>query len=275
MTSNDFIRMPDGASLRLRRWPHGGTRGTVLLVHGLGEHSGRYEHVAAWLAERGFACVAYDHRGHGKSDGPRGVIPHERGLEDDLCTVADAVRSADRPFIVLAHSMGGGVAAGAVARGRLAPDALVLSSPALAATLTAVQRVQLWFGLRFAPALAQPNGLDPQKIAHDPAVVRAYVDDPLVHNRISARVAKATLDAGAEAVARAPRWSVPTLLLYAGDDHLVDASGADAFAASAPPEVVDAERFAGLYHEILNEGALAAPVYARLEAWLDAHVPPR
>lgn len=273
MDPHHSIKTADGTRLHLRHWPHAGPRGTVLIVHGLGEHIGRYEHVAEWLGARDFAALGYDHRGHGRSDGRRGVIPRRRTLENDLCFVAEELRPQRGPLIVLAHSLGGGVAAGAVARGRLTPDALVLSSPALAARLSPVQRLQLWFGLRVAPGLAQPNGLDPQKIAHDPATVRAYIDDPLVHDRISARVAQATLDAGAAAVASAAEWRVPTLLLYAGDDHFVDPAGSDAFAASAPREVVEAERFPGLYHEILNEGALAAPVFARLERWLDARFP--
>jgi alpha-beta hydrolase superfamily lysophospholipase len=270
---SDSLRATDGAALHLYRWPGEGSRGTVLIVHGLGEHGGRYAHVAQWFAERGFRTVGYDHRGHGRSEGKRGVLPHTDALHDDLAMVIDAVRPANGPFLLLGHSMGGAVVAGFLAARRRAVEFAILSSPALRARMTPVQRIQLAVGLALLPGLAQPNGLDPSGIAHDPATVRAYLDDPLVHDRISARLAKATLDSGAAALAAAPRWTVPTLLMYGGSDRLVDPAGSDAFAASAPAEVVESERFDALYHEILNEGALAAPVFARLERWLDARVP--
>lgn len=275
MPTTSTLSAPDGASLALARWGSAGGRGTVLMVHGLGEHIGRYGHVADWLVARGFAVVGYDQRGHGRSSGARGVIPRPDALVQDLAVVVDAVRVPHEPLVLLAHSMGGAIAAQFVAQGIRSVDGLVLSSPALAASLTGLQRAQLVIGERLVPALAQGNGLDATKIAHDAAVVRAYLDDPLVHDRISARLARAILDAGHVARSGAAQWRVPTLLLYAGDDHLVNARGADAFAASAPREVVEAERFDALYHEILNEGALAAPVFARLERWLDARCAPR
>ena len=269
----ESLRAADGTALHLYRWPGEGTRGTVLIVHGLGEHGGRYAHVATWLAARGFTAVGYDHRGHGRSDGKRGVLPHTDALHTDLATVVDAVRAPNGPLLLLGHSMGGAVVAGFLAAQRRPVDFAVLTSPALRARMSVVQRLQLAIGLALLPWLAQPNGLDPTGIAHDPATVRAYLEDPLVHDRISARLAKATLDAGAAALRAAPRWSVPTLLLYSGSDRLVDPAGSDAFAASAPGEVVESARFDALYHEILNEGTLAAPVFARLERWLDARVP--
>lgn len=273
MTTATPLVTPDGVSLQLRRWPSAGARGTALIVHGLGEHIGRYEHVAAWLTARGWQVVGFDQRGHGRSGGARGVIPTADALLEDLAQVIDAVRPAVGPLVLLGHSMGGAVAAHFVALGRRALDGLVLSSPALAADLSLAQRMQLWVGERVAPSLAQGNGLDPQMIAHAPEVVQAYLADPLVHDRISARLARATLDAGEVARAAAATWRVPTLLLYAGADKLVAPRGSDAFAASAPREVVEAERFDALYHEILNEGTLAAPVFAFLEQWLEARFP--
>jgi alpha-beta hydrolase superfamily lysophospholipase len=272
---SDSLLARDGTRLALHRWPGSGDRGTVLIVHGLGEHGGRYAHVAAWLAERGFRCLGYDHRGHGRSAGARGVLPDGAALRDDLGTVVDALRPRDEPFLLLGHSMGGAVVADFVARRVRAADLVILSSPALRARLSAFQRLQLALGLRLMPDLALGNGLDPQAIAHDPATVRAYMEDPLVHDRVSARLAKAILDAGESAIAAAPKWDTATLLLYGGADRIVDPSGSATFAASAPREVVEAQRFDALYHEILNEGTLAAPVFARLEQWLDARLPRR
>lgn len=269
----DSLSAADGTRLALTQWPGEAKRGTVLIVHGLGEHAGRYAHVAAWLAERGFATIAYDHRGHGRSEGARGVTPAPAALTEDLGLVVNAVRPKQGRFIILGHSMGGAIAAEYVARRIRSADLLILSSPALKARLTLVDRAQLAVGLALLPSLAQSNKLDATGIAHDPATVQAYLDDPLVHDRISARLAKGILDAAEVALAAAPKWSTPTLLVYGGSDRLVDPAGSDAFAASAPREVVESKRFAALYHEILNEGALAAPVFARIEQFLDAHCP--
>lgn len=271
--TSDSLLAADGTRLQLYTWPGEARRGTVLIVHGLGEHAGRYAHVAAWLAERGFATLAYDHRGHGRSGGKRGVIPTPNALADDLALVVNALRPKQGRFILLGHSMGGAITAEFVARRIRSADAVILSSPALKARLSFVQRAQLAIGLAMTPGLALSNGLDATGIAHDPATVQAYLDDPLVHDRVSARLAKAILDAGDVALTAASKWSTPTLLIYGGSDRLVDPAGSDAFAASAPREIVESKRFSALYHEILNEGELAAPVFARIEQFLDAHCP--
>jgi alpha-beta hydrolase superfamily lysophospholipase len=266
---------PDGTRLCVRRWAPAGPRGTILIVHGLGEHIGRYDSVAAWLAARGFSVVGHDLRGHGRSGGPRGGVRHADDPLTDLSAVVEAVRTSDRPLVLLGHSMGGAFAARFVVEARQPVDALVLSSPALDGGLSAFQKLQLALGHALAPSLAVNNGLDPTGISRDAAVVRAYVDDPLVHDRVTARLGRAILDAGALAIDHARAWRVPTLLLYAGADRLVSPRGSDRFAAAAPTDVVASERFDALFHEILNEGAAAAPVYAHLERWLDAHVPRR
>lgn len=268
------INATDGTTLHLLEWAAEGARGTVLIVHGLGEHGDRYGHVAQWLSTRGFRVVSYDQRGHGQSQGPRGISPTADALYDDLALVIDAVRPPNGKLIVLGHSMGGAIAARFVADHRRSIDGLILSSPALDANLSTMQRIQLYIGERLAPMIAQGNGLDPKMISHNQAVVRAYMEDPMVHDRISARLARVIINAGEVARAKATQWTVPTLLVYAGADALVAPSGSDAFAASAPREVVESTKFDGLYHEILNETeALAAPVFARIEQWLDAHFP--
>lgn len=268
------INTPDGTALHLVEWSTEGPRGTVLIVHGLGEHGDRYAHVAQWLSTRGFRVVSYDQRGHGQSQGPRGICPTPDALYDDLALVIDAVRPAAGKLILLGHSMGGAIAARFVADKRRTIDGLILSSPALDANLSTMQRIQLYVGERILPSLAQGNGVNPRMISHNQTVVRAYMEDPLVHDRISARLARVILDAGEVARAKAAQWQVPTLLVYAGADALVAPGGSDAFAASAPRGIVESTRFDGLYHEILNETeALAAPVFTRIEQWLDARFP--
>ena len=268
----------DGENLAVYDWPLADgrpQRGTVLLVHGLGEHAGRYHAVAHHLNAWGFAVRAYDQYGHGQSDGPRGGLNHDMRLLDDLADMVDATRARTpegRPLVLLGHSMGGLVAARFVAMHLRPVDALVLSSPALDPGLNAVQKVLLATLPGVAPNLRISNGLDAQYLSHDPTVVAAYQADPLCHDRISARLARFIADGGPATVARAAHWSVPTLLMWAGDDRLVQPAGSAAFAAAAPRGVVESRCFESLWHELFNEQD-AAPVFAALRQWLDARFP--
>jgi alpha-beta hydrolase superfamily lysophospholipase len=141
--------------------------------------------------------------------------------------------------------------------------------PALDAGMNAFQKLLVSVLPRLAPDLRVGNGLNAQYLSHDAGVVQAYRDDPMVHDRISARLARFIADAGPAVLASAPQWRVPTLLLYAGADHLVNPEGSRAFAAAAPPGVVSAHCFEGLYHEIFNEVDREA-VFERLKGWIDA-----
>jgi alpha-beta hydrolase superfamily lysophospholipase len=177
-----------------------------------------------------------------------------------------------QPLVLLGHSMGGLVAARFVALGLRPVDALVLSSPALDAGLGPVQKLLLATLPRIAPNLRVGNGLDARYLSHDDAVVRAYLADPLCHDRISARLARFIAEAGPATVARAAHWQVPTLLLWAGADRLVNPAGSRAFAAAAPKGRVQTHCFEPLYHELFNESPeLAEPVFERLRHWLAAH----
>ena len=264
----------DGDNLAVQHWAlpeELPLRGVVLLVHGLGEHAGRYERMAQRFNQWGFDVRGYDHFGHGESGGERGALTSDERLVDDLREMVEAarVRTPDgRPLILLGHSMGGLVAAKYVARHPYTVDGLVLSSPAFATRVTGVQRLLLRTLPRIAPELRVANGLDARWLSHDPDVERDYRADPLVHDRISARLARFIAEGGPEVVAQAPAWKVPTLLMYAGDDRLVDPAGSRAFAAAAPASVVTSRCFDGLYHEIFNE-VDPRPVFDTLQDWLD------
>ncbi len=271
------ITAGDGIRLSRRDWPANGTaRGTVLVVHGLGEHKGRHAPLAQRLAAQGWHVTAYDHRGHGESPGPRGAIPDDEALLRDLGAIVDALRAERRgPLVLLGHSMGGLVAARFVAEGLRSPpaawsrpvDALVLSSPALQADTTWSQKLQLAVFGRLLPGLAVPNGLQPAWVSRDAAVVAAYVADALVHDRITPRLARFILDGGELVRTLAPRWRVPTLLMWAGADRCVAPRGSAEFAAAAPQAVVQARGFEGLAHEIFNEPE-REQVMARLGEWI-------
>jgi len=251
--------------------PADATRGTVLLVHGLGEHMGRYAHVAAQLNAWGFAVRGYDHYGHGLSSGARGTLPTRHRLLDDLARVIDHTRAGMQGptgrLILLGHSMGGLVVARAVAEQLRPVDGLVMSSPALSTGPNWLQKMLLATLPHIAPQLCVDNGLDARWVARDTQVVQAYENDPLVHRKISAALGAWIVQEGPATLAQAAQWQVPTLLLYAGQDRLVRPEGSAAFARIAPPRLVTARCYEAMYHEIFNDPAVEQ-VFADLRAWL-------
>lgn len=269
----------DGLNIALFDWPlqhRRRPRGVVVIVHGLGEHAWRYDVLAERLNEWGFHVRSYDQRGHGSSGGARGVLPSDDALLDDLREILDDTRSHLTepwacPLILFGHSMGGLIAATWVQRGLGPVDKLVLSSPALDTGIKPMMKTLVGLLLRWAPNLALGNGLDVNALSHDEAVVAAYQKDPLVHDRISARLAHFIDSNGPPVLAAAPQWKLPTLLLYAGDDRLVKPQGSRAFADAAPTGVVTSRCLEGQYHEIFNE-ADPSQAFEALKTWLAAQV---
>ena len=281
MTTGSTLRVRSGQTLALHDRPlasGAAPRAHVLL----GEHAGRYAALAQKLNSWGYAVSAYDQQGHGLSMGERGGITHDDALLDDLADVLTHTRQAlpaGLPLILLGHSLGGLVAARFVSLHPSAVDALVLSSPALDPGLNALQKMLLATLPRVLPDLRVNNGLDANDLSHDVAVIAAYRADPLVHAKISARLARFIAQAGPATVAAASMWTVPTLLLYAGADRLVNPAGSRAFAeqarasvnGSSGPGPVNAQEFPGLFHEIFNEAAdlpETAQVREALQHWL-------
>lgn len=273
-----WVSMADGIALRTRTWRRragASPRGCVLIVHGIGEHSGRYADTAERLNAWGFDVIAFDQFGHGDSPGRRGTLTTPTRLLDDLATMVDHVRegvAASRALILLGHSMGGALVARFVAEGIRPVEGVVLSSPALASGMRPWQRVLARVLARIAPGLTIANGLPSGRISHDEAVVAAYRADPKVHDRVSGRLAQFVDAAGPAVLAAASRWSIPTLLLYAGDDYLVDADGSRRFAREVPSSVVVVREFPAHYHELFNERD-RTPVFETLRSWLDARFP--
>ena len=272
-TLSTFIAS-DGDNIAVQDWPlaQGRTlRGVVILVHGLGEHAGRYDHVARRLNEWGFAVRGYDQYGHGESGGARGGLPDDKRLLSDLADIIDSTRvrmNKGTPLILMGHSMGGLVAGRFVSLNVRPVEGLVMSSPALDAGLNALQKLLVAVLPKVVPNLLVSNGLNVNYISHDPAVVYAYQLDKLVHDRVSARLARFIAEAGPETLACAPLWKLPTLLMYAGADKLVSPQGSRAFAAAAPTQFVTTRCFDAMYHEIFNE-LDAEPVFDTLKTWLD------
>ena len=253
--------------------PDSPPRGRVLLVHGLGEHMGRYAHVAEQLRSWGFAVRGYDQYGHGQSVGPRGDMKNARSVMADLGCVIDVTRkltlAQGKPLILLGHSMGGLIAGKAVAEAFRQVDGLVMSSPALAADMNGFQKILLRLLPRIAPHLCVDNGLKSQFLARDPQVVQDYLKDPLVHRKISAGLAEWIVAQGPQVLAQAAEWTTPTLLMYAGQDQLVAPRGSALFAANAPV-CVRSIVFEAMYHEIFNDPEKKL-VFDGLKDWLDEH----
>lgn len=265
----------DGLKLHLQRWPAAGTaHGMVQIVHGLGEHIGRYEGLARELNAAGWHVAGHDQRGHGRSEGPRGGLPNRQALLVDLSAVTDHLRRGGR-HILLGQGMGGVVAARFVAEALMHRaqrwsrdvDGLVLLSPALDPGLTLLQRLVLRLLNPVLPALHLGSGMTPALRSRDPAVVRRYADDALVHARVTPRMVRFIVDEGRLVRGRAARWRTPTLLMWSGADRCVSPHGSAAFAAAAPAQVVTACVFPALFHDLVHEPERDA-VVAQLLGWL-------
>lgn len=265
------ISAADGTMLYVTDYmlPASQARGSVVIMHGLGEHSGRYRHVAGFFNECGLSVRCYDHRGHGRSQGKRGdVINGDPMLQDAEIIIEDfSTRYAEPPFL-FGHSMGGLFAA-RFALSHLSPlRGLILSSPALALRLSAFQLKMLRFMHMLAPSVALPNGVSPALLSHDPKIVAAYKADPLVHRKISARLLTSMLSSIAYCQSHASEMAVPTLMLVAGADRVLDADGSKRFFAQLPAGTAQLHMYEGMYHEIFNELDAHRPL-ADLKMWLD------
>lgn len=248
----------DGLRLRGRRWcaTTAPPTGRALLIHGVGEHSGRYDEVAGVMTKLGMDVVSYDQRGFGQSDGPRGVIPHFTTLVDDAAMVFDVVRAecgtGDVPFLV-AHSMGGTVAAYAVMTGAIAPRALALSSPAIRPRVTELEEHLLRLLLETQPDKQFDSLIFPFKVTRDRDVQKMIEHDPLMHRQVTPRLILSVLDMGAAVIAHPERFTIPMLFLIAGSDLVVDQQQTTSFAASLQPQLVTKHVYRRLFHEVFNE----------------------
>lgn len=265
------ISAADGTMLYVADYvvPAAQVRGSVVLMHGLGEHSGRYRQLAGFFNECGLSVRTYDHRGHGRSQGKRGdVINGDPMLQDAQIIIDDFSARYSQPPFLFGHSMGGLFAA-RFALSRLSPlRGLILSSPALSLRLSSAQERLLKIMHRLAPSIGLPNGLSASMLSHDWSVVAAYKTDPLVHGRISARLLRSMLSSIDYCQSRAGALSIPTLMLVAGDDRLVDADGSREFFAHAPSGMAELHVYDAMFHEIFNEVDAQRPL-ADLKTWVE------
>ena len=246
-----------GRTLFRRSWVPEDPRRLVVLAHGYAEHSGRYEDVGSWLAERGCAVHAYDHQGHGQSDGHRGHVRHYGDFLDDLDAFVRLCRSEHPrlPVYVIGHSMGGLIVASwTVSR---SPDVsgVILSGPALVAG-EPPGRGQLWLLQllrRLAPRLRMRRPIAPETLSRDPEVGKAYMADPLVFQHMTLSLAGALYDAGGRTRSGAGDVEVPMLVLHGEADPIVLARGSRSFFEGLKTSGSDLRIYPELRHEIFNE----------------------
>ncbi len=273
----DHVTAKDGTRLLYRQHPVENERAGILIVHGLGEHSGRYARLTENLTSAGFSVFSYDHRGHGQSQGKHGHIANFQEYIDDLTMMLDMSRktlSGRAPFFVLGHSMGGLIALNFAQHNNEKIDGLIISCPGLApavkppgAKVAAARLLSV-----ILPSFSFDNELDVQFLSHDQKVVDAYVADPLVHRRITARWGIEFMKTAEQTLHDAPLLQVPVLMQVAGDDRLTNPETSRTFFKNAASEDKTLRFYDEMYHEIYNEKEIyRKQVIADLEGWLDDH----
>jgi alpha-beta hydrolase superfamily lysophospholipase len=266
----------DGTSLQGRHWAAAAPRATLALVHGFGEHAGRYQPMADALTAAGVQVVAADLRGHGESDGKRGVVSGYDDFRADLAALLDRARDlhagVDGPLVLFGHSMGGGIVLdygvhSGVHSGAPGVDAVIASAPLVALAdappkpLEAIMR-----GLaKIAPRLALAQPIDGTKISSLPEEQSAYEDDPLTHGKLGLRTAVGMVDTGASITRNAAQCTLPLLVYHSPGDQLTDYAASRAACEAAGGRF---ETFEGVEHEMHNDTG-REDVYALILGFID------
>jgi acylglycerol lipase len=266
--STGNLSTKDGIEIFTRAWtPDGVPERGMLIVHGIAEHCGRWDHVGVFFSERGYAVTSFDLRGHGQSGGVRGHVEHFSDFLDDIeGIVKSGLVRTDLPWVLYGHSLGGFISTCYLAEDRPHPDAAVLSAPALAAEIPFATRVAAQVAGRVLPRLALPNPIDLDHLSRDPSVGEAYDADPLVYQKATTRLALESFAAQDRIQHEIEAITTPTLVIHGSEDTLVPP------AASAPlakVESVDRKVYPGLRHELHNEPE-QNQVLSEVAAWLDA-----
>ncbi|MGB3457471.1 MAG: lysophospholipase [Litorimonas sp.] len=252
----------DGTALHARHWPARSAHATLVLVHGFGEHAARYLNMADTLTAHGVQVVAADLRGHGRSDGKRGVIGGYDEFRADLAALLGKARSLHEgvkgPLVLFGHSMGGGLV---LDHGLHHPDpgvdGIIASAPLVALAEPPPRPLEaLMRGLaRLAPKLALPQPIDGTKISTLPDEQTAYVEDALTHGTLGLKTAVDMVDTGASLTRDAAQWSLPLLVYHSPQDQLTDYDASRAFCEAARGRF---ETFEEVAHEMHHDTSRAA-----------------
>lgn len=273
MHNEQFHTAGDGAEIYWQEWlPESDPRAIMVLIHGLGEHSSRYGHLAEKFNGVGIAVFALDTRGHGKTPGPRGVMDVDKVIAD-IGELLDDARSRfpDLPVVLFGHSLGGLLTMTYTVRNQPALAAQIASAPALDSEL---REQRLKFGLAkllggVVPAIVLPTGLDSTGLSRDPKVVAAYDADPLVHDKGSTGLAKATF-AAMDDMMTLTSFPVALLMIHGTADRLTVPAASKIFVNQVTGDVTLIE-YEGIYHELHNEPE-QDEVFADIMEWLDPYL---
>jgi acylglycerol lipase len=264
------------ATVYYQAWlAQGNVKGVLLIVHGLGEHSGRYMNVVNHFVPLGYAVYGFDHPGHGKSEGMREGVERFADYTDTLKVYSEMVkgRQTGTPMFLLGHSMGGLIASCYLLDHQADFRGAVISAPLVKAG-GKISLATILMG-RILSALAPKMGLlalDVEGISRDPEVVKAYVGDPLVfHGKTPARLAAELLKAMQRVTVEAGMITLPFIVLQGSADKLVDPGGAQMLHDKARSKDKAIKIYEGLYHEVFNEPERAR-VLKDVETWLALHV---
>ncbi len=278
MSPESFLFTRGGRDFHALKWPISDPQAVVCIVHGHGEHIGRYEHVASYLNERSIACFGFDFCGHGKTDSKRGHWPSYDSVLDSLeeC-LRQAIQPMATPVFLFGHSMGGNVAANFALRRNHKLRGLVLSSPwfRLSETPSKLDLILATVMLRVYPSFTQSTKTDPRSISRDPQEVAQYIADPLVHDRISPVMFTSLRDAGEWALKHAHELELP-LLAYHGDaDQLTSFEASREFAIQAGGTDVTFQAFEGGFHELHREPEPTRSIVLKTVAdWITERIGP-
>lgn len=258
----------DGLRQRRRHWEVPTPKAAVLLVHGIGEHSRRYEHVGQALAQAGYDVLSYDQRGFGESGGRRAFVSDFSDYTDDVADLLAERRQLDVPVVLMGHSLGGLVAATYLVGNDPQPDLAILSAPALAAEIPLWQRAAVPLLGRLTPRLFVKSDFDGSVLSSDPAVQEAYDNDPLRVGGATAALGKHIMDAMSSTSNQLSKIKLPLYVVHGGADRLIRPEASEPIGGlpNATRKV-----WPGLLHETLNEPTWR-DVLADITLWLDAHL---
>lgn len=271
----ETLTVADGLRLYLRRHETAATRAEVVIVHGFGEHSGRYRALTDHLLANGYSVTAYDQRGHGLSDGLPGHVESFSEYDDDLDRVIlyTRDRAAGRPLFIIGHSMGGLVTLRHLARNRQSVAGAVISAPliAVAIPVPAHKLLIARFGLRFAPRLRLKNEINPAHLSRDAAVGRAYAADPHVNRKVSPKWFAEAVRAMEEVKVRATDIRTPILVMHGTADKLASVEATKTLFARIGSNDKELAIYDGYYHELFNEPE-KQDLFDRVTEWLSQRV---
>jgi alpha-beta hydrolase superfamily lysophospholipase len=265
--------MSDGKPLFVKIWGEpADCKACILLVHGLGEHIERYEHVASMAVERGLCMIGYDQRGHGQTEGKRGVIGKPTQLMDDLQEILGYAQSlcGDKSIFLYGHSLGAleVLYFGLTAKPNIA--GVIATSPPLATETTSKsQKVLVGILKGILPNITVPNALNTSQLSRDEQIVKAYVNDPLVHDQASVALGAFLIDGAEYVLAHAGEWRLPLFLAHGSADGICPIAGSKNFMKATKPDApISFKIWDGAYHETHNEPDKDIAITAFLD-WID------